>query len=101
MRLRYRVIEPFKRGAKVWRGGEIELTADEAAPLISAGLIAADPVEAPDATPDPPAPLVPADVAAEPTAEAPAPATEVPAEQPTEPAAPAPAPAPRRRRSTP
>lgn len=99
--MRYRVIEPFKRGAKVWRGGEIELSADEAAPLIAAGLIAADPVEAPNATSDPRAPVVPADVATEPAAEAPAPAAEVPAEQPTEPAAPAPAPAPRRRRSTP
>lgn len=99
--MRYRVIEPFKRGALVWLGGEIELTADEAAPLISAGLIAADPVEDPDANPDPPAPVVPADVAAEPAAEAPAPAAEVPAEQPAEPAAPAPAPATRRRRSTP
>lgn len=97
--MRYRVIEPFKRGARVWRGGEIELTADEAAPLIAAGLIA-DPVEAPaDAIPDAPAPVVSAAVATEPAAAVPAPAAEVPAEQPAAPAAPAPPPAPRRRRS--
>lgn len=99
--MRYRVIEPFKRGNRVFRGGEIELTADQAQPLIAAGLIAADPVEAPDANPDPPAPVVPAVATAEPATEAPAPAAEVPADHPAEPAAPAPAPAPRRRRSTP
>jgi hypothetical protein len=124
--MRYQVIEPFKRGNKVYRDGEIWLTELEAQPLVAAGLIvadphpveapgaaiwpqdpapgakviAADPVEAPDATPAESAPVVPAAAPKSPAATAadPAPAA-VPAEQPAAEPAAAPAPAPRRRRS--
>lgn len=100
MQLRYQVIEPFKRGNRVFRGGHIELTPEEAQPLIDARLIAPTTEPAADATPAESAPVVPAAApeSVAPAAADPAPA-EVPAEQPAAEPAPAPAPAPRRRRS--
>lgn len=97
---RYQVIEPFKRGNRVYRSGQIELTPEEAQPLIDARLIAPTPEPAADATPAESAPVVPAAApeSVAPVAADPAPAA-VPAEQPAAEPAPAPAPAPRRRRS--